>query len=347
MLCVQLNRLVLHVRLSRTFFVFKLDVLVSWILLCLQVARLGEVLIASAWWVVSGILQRSLGCTCILLIYWSLGNLPDFVWVGLIDRWVSLLEDHVVPLVALVPWWYGCWHWREHIWLYCRKVICISHAHVQLEMLNCWADFQSLIDPSTVICTVSCSHCLVLGTLASSLVHVIVLRGIISPRIRPLLALSPVLQSSDDLHGVVMMLGRLVYFAIGITKFGGKQITLSWTHLRVMTLHLDLLVNARWNLTRWGITLDLIDSMVWRLLIVDWTAIVRSGCLWEQVVLVAWSLEVLSVDALLCSWDLYLDVGLALGTPISNSGWFAVLLARIEKVLLRSIELVNRGGSAY
>lgn len=55
----------------------------------------------------------------------------------------------------------------------------------------------------------------------------------------------------------------------------------------------------------------------------------------------------LSVDALLCSWDLYLDVGLALGAPISNGGWFAVLLARIEKVLLRSIELVNRGGGAY
>ena len=55
----------------------------------------------------------------------------------------------------------------------------------------------------------------------------------------------------------------------------------------------------------------------------------------------------LSVDALLCSWDLYLAVGLGLGTPISHSGRFAVLLARIEKVLLRSIELVNRGGSAY
>ena len=203
-------------RLVSTFFVFELNVLVSWVVRRLQVARLWKILVTCARWIVACILQRRLRCSSILLVYWSFRNLPHFVLVSLIDWWISLLENHVVSLVAVVSCWHSCWHRREHVRLYCCEIIGISHAHVQLKMFDCWAYLQSLVDSPAVVCTASCGHCLVLWALSGSLVHVIVLWRIISPWVRPLLSLASVLQSSNDLHRIVMVLGCLVYFAVGV-----------------------------------------------------------------------------------------------------------------------------------
>ena len=135
------------------------------------------------------------------------------------------------------------------------------------------------------------------------------------------------------------MLCSLVYFAICVSKLWWEEVALRRSHLWMMSLHLDLLIDTWRDLSRRRIVLSWGYCVVGGLL-VDRASVMRSGCLREKVVLIRRSLKMLTVHVLLSPWNLDLDIWFSLSIPITHSWWLSVLFAGIKEVLLSSIELV-------
>ena len=125
------------------------------------------------------------------------------------------------------------------------------------------------------------------------------------------------------------MLGlRALNFAIcwhGATssQFVIEKVALGWSDLWILSLHLNLLVELGRYLARWRVNTRpcsvgslatscaiIPDTVRLWLLHVDRRPVVRTGCLREEIVLIAWCLQVLMPGSLhiLSSWNLYLDI---------------------------------------
>ena len=117
-----------------------------------------------------------------------------------------------------------------------------------------------------------------------------------------------------------MLLSSHGLLAVSSAKFWSEKVALRRSNLGMMSLHLYLVVNTRRDIAIGGwISLDRVDRVVRRLLVVDGTSIMWCRCFREQVVLVGWGLQVLSIYILLlCPRYLDLNIWLALTVPVSN-----------------------------
>ena len=186
-------------------------------------------------------------------------------------------------------------------------------------MFNSRTDFNCLVNASSICSAVASCNILVVGSLATTLVDIRrVLRWFVCSRVGSVLAFSVGMKLRYNLHRITVLSCGGIYLSISSTQFWCEKIALCWPNLWMMPLHLDLVVNTwRDGTSRW-ISLGRINCMVWWLLVIYRASIVWSCCFWEQVVLIGWSLQVLSVNILLGSWNLNLYIRLSLPIPISN-----------------------------
>ena len=205
-------------------------------------------------------------------------------------------------------------------------------------MFNSRTYFNCLVDSSSICCTISCCDAFVIRSLSTALVDIRILWRLIGTGVRSVFALSVRVELGNDLHRIVMLSLGHVHFPVSSAQFWWEEITLGWPDLWVMSLHLDLMVNTWGDIARRWIRLRWSDCVVWWLLIVYRTSIVGCCRFREQVVLVRWSLQMLSVNILLGSRDLNLYIRLALPVPTSNCLCFTSTFNSL--LLVRTIELL-------
>lgn len=154
------------------------------------------------------------------------------------------------------------------------------------------------------------------------------------------------------------MLGlRALNFAIRrhrttTSQFVIEKVALGRPNLWIFSLHLNLLVKLGRYLPGWSVNTRagsigglatccavIADAVRLRLLHVDRRPVVRAGCLREEIVLVAWCLQVLVPGRLhvLGSWNLNLDirpVGCLFGDVLLLARWTVEILGGLVHELI-------------
>ena len=237
-------------------------------------------------------------------------------------------------------------------WLDSRVLLLVgtSHANVEVEMLQGGSHVNRLVDTPLIWYSSACRWNSFTSIFSRRVLgELTVTWRFISSWIWSLFAFSDLLELGNYLHWVrVLSWGRLDLAVRTdgptVSQFRVKQIALSRPHLRVLPLlHLNLLLNLGWNLPRWSVDLTLSSSsrpisyiVVLPLRHIHWSAIMRASRLWEQVVLIGWSLQVLVLGclAIYCPWYLNLNVGSVAYLLLNNS---LLLTSGAVKVLSRLV----------
>ena len=368
-----LNRLVFNivVRLGAHFFALNVTNTTLWIEISLCLIKISwcsvasavrgtRLLVALGWRVHDEIVLVLLGNRRLSLVHHD--EVIDGTWRLLLlsgaSTISSLWDDHI--WCNGLVWNLDRSYRRSHIHRLQRRHFMRSSlrpADLKVKMLHGCANIDCLVDSSLVWRATSGRwNDLILVIFPGRILGELTVSGrFISPWEGSLFSFSILLKLRDNLHRVWLLCLRALWFAVSsdrssVCQLWVEKIALCWSHLWILTLHLNLLldlgryltgrrVNSTW--TRPAVTYAVRLS----LLQIHWRAIMLRGSLTEEIILVGRRLKMLMSSSLhiLSSRNLYLNI-----RPVSYLFLNCLLLpCRAIKILCCLIHNLVRRGTSY